>query len=196
MARPPWRSGKSSSKCPPDNPPHNHTAPLAPHSRRPASRPGAVFMPAGLSPGLYAPFCMPHTRRFERKHLRSLDASSPRSFTCPLLHGLTLETALTRSLSNLRRLLRRLPIRPVAQTDGSFGQASLQGPETSGNVLNRSLRCFLPRAAFEPGEGAYRLVNSSNTNICLCRPPCAYVCKPQVVLHNLVHPMSGRIVLF
>ena len=84
-----------------------------------------------------------HTRRFRRKHLRSLDASSPRSFTCPLLHGLTLETALTRSLPNLRRLLRRLSIRPVAQTDGSFGQASLQGPETSGNVLNRSLRCFL-----------------------------------------------------
>ena len=52
--------------------------------------------------------------------------------------------------------LRRLPIRPVAQTDGSFGQTSLQGPETSGNVLNRSLRCFLPCAAIEPGEGAYR----------------------------------------
>ena len=40
---------------------------------------------------------VPHTRRFRRKHLRSLDASSPRSFTCPLLHGLTLETALTPS---------------------------------------------------------------------------------------------------
>ena len=52
--------------------------------------------------------------------------------------------------------LRRLSIRPVAQTDGSFGQTSLQGPETSGNVLNRSLRCFLPCAAIEPGEGAYR----------------------------------------
>ena len=92
--------------------------------------------------------------------------------------------------------LRRLSIRPVAQTDGSFGQASLQGPETSGNVLNRSLRCFLPRAAFEPVEGAYGLVNSPNTNACLCRPPCAYVCEPQVVLHKLVHPVSGRIVLF
>ena len=50
----------------------------------------------------------------------------------------------------------RLSIRPVAQTDGSFGQASLQGPETSVNVLNRSLRCFLPNAAFDSGEGAYR----------------------------------------
>ena len=49
-------------------------------------------------------FGRPHTRRFRRKHLRSLDASSPRSFTCPLLHGLTLETALTRSLPNLRHL--------------------------------------------------------------------------------------------
>ncbi len=57
-----------------------------------------------LSLGLYAPLCMPHTRRFRRKHLRSLDASSPRSFTCPLLHGLTLETALTCSLPNRRRL--------------------------------------------------------------------------------------------
>ena len=114
---------------------------------------------------------VPHTRRFRRKHLRSLDASSPRSFTCPLLHGLTLETALTRSLPNLRRLLRRLPIRPVAQTDGSFGQASLQGTETSGNVLNRSLRCFLPRAAFDPRAGAHRLVNSPNTKTCLCCPP-------------------------
>ena len=57
---------------------------------------------------------------------------------------------------HLRRLLQRLSIRPVAQTDGSFGQTSLQGPETSGNVLNRSLRCFLPNAAIEPLEGAYR----------------------------------------
>ncbi len=120
---------------------------------------------------------MPHTRRFRRKHLRSLDASSPRSFTCPLLHGLTLETALTRSLPNLRRLLRRLSIRPVAQTDGSFGQTSLQGPETSGNVLNRSLRCFLPCAAIDPKAGAHRLVNSPDMNTCLCCPPCAYVCE-------------------
>ncbi len=48
--------------------------------------------------------------------------------------------------------LRRLLTHPVAQTDGSFGQASLQGSETSGNVLNRSLRCFLPHAAFDPGK--------------------------------------------
>ena len=63
--------------------------------------------------------------------------------------------------------LRRLSIRPVAQTDGSFGQTSLQGPETSGNVLNRSLRCFLPRAAFDPGEGAYRPGDRPDTNTCL-----------------------------
>ncbi len=73
--------------------------------------------------------------------------------------------------------LRRLSIRPVAQTDGSFGQASLQGPETSGNVLNRSLRCFLPCAAIDPKAGAHRLVNSPDTKTCLCRPPCAYVCE-------------------
>ena len=67
--------------------------------------------------------------------------------------------------------LRRLSIRPVAQTDGIFGQASSHGPETSGNVLNRSLRCFLPRAAFDPKAGAHRLVNSPDTKTCLCCPP-------------------------
>ena len=172
-------------------------------------------MPAGLSPGLSAPFCKPPVHAYVRSPAACL-CVSPR-FTLSLSGTHTLRSLL-RSLRHVLPSegvavsvshycfargkahtgpgssptrtpyaalqektspppLRRLSIRLVAQTDGSFGQASLQGSETSGNVLNRSLRCFLPCAAIDPKAGAHRLVNSPDTKTCLCCPPgCA--CPP------------------
>ena len=179
MARPPWRSGKSSSKCPPDNPPHNHTAPLAPYSHG-APPPGrapflCLWVPRPVCAFLYAAYAAlrektsPLTRRIVPSKFHMSPASRPDTRNC--LNSLPPESPPP---------LRRLSIRPVAQTDGSFGQTSLQGPETSGNVLNRSLRCFLPCAAIDPGEGAYRLVNSPDTNTCgsVPRSVCAFLYAP------------------